>query len=112
MPIERTESDSTITWNLSDGAVDVEIQILDYDPVEMRLWSDDVHLVELAEDRAEGWNPTPEEFVTAIEDGLDVVLDGVEIEDAAAYEASFTLTDDSIVIAGDRWDGPRELYPE
>ncbi len=111
MSIERTESEGQITWELSDGDVDVEIQILDYDPVEMRVWSDDVHLVELAEDRAEGWNPTPEEFIDALQDGLDLVLDSVEIEDAAAYEASFTLTGDSIVMAGERWGGPRELYP-
>lgn len=111
MAIERSESEGKITWELSDGDVDVEIQVLDYDPVEMRLWSEDVHLVELAEDEAEGWNPSPEEFIEAVEDGLDLVLDSVEIEDAAAYEASFTLTDASIVIAGERWGGPRELYP-
>ncbi len=111
MVIERSTSGGKVSWDLRDGDIHVEIQILDSEPVEMRLWSDDVHLVELAEEQAEGWNPTPEEFIDAVENGLDLILDSVEIDDAAAYEASFTLTDDSIVMAGGRWGGPEELYP-
>lgn len=111
MPITKESSGGKTTWKLSDGTVELEFQIVDGDPVEMELWSDDVHLVELAEERAEGWSPSKAEFVDAVEDGLDVVLDHVEIVDAAAYEASFLLTEDSIVLAGQRWGGPKELYP-
>lgn len=98
-------------FSLSDGDIGVEIEIVPGDPAEMRVWSEDVHLIELAEERSEGWSPSKAEFVAAVEDGLDLVLDRVEVVDAAAYEASFVLTEDSIVLAGGRWGGPEELYP-
>jgi hypothetical protein len=111
MPISKSTSESKTVFELSDETLDIEIQILDTEPVEMRLWTEDVHMIEVAENEAEGWSPSKEEFVDAIEDRLDLILDHVPIIDAAAYEASFELTEDSIVIAGSRWGGPEELYP-
>lgn len=111
MPIEKVVEEERTTWTLSDANVEVEIELFDYEPVEMQLWTEDVNLVSMAEEEAEGWNPSKKEFVEAIEDGLDLVLDSVEIDAAAPYEASFTLRADSIVLAGERWGGPKELFP-
>ncbi len=111
MPISRSTDESKTVFELSDGDIEVEIQILEGEPVEMRLWTEDVHMIEVAEEEAEGWSPSKEEFVDAVEDRLDLVLDHVVVLDAAAYEASFELTADSIVLAGSRWGGPEELYP-
>lgn len=111
MPIEQSAENGKTMYTLSDGEVAVDIRIVEDESAEMVLSSDDVHLVELAEERAEGWSPSKDEFVDAVEDGLNLILDGIVVVDAAAYEASFELPEGSIVIAGGRWGGPEELFP-
>lgn len=111
MSIEQSDRDGKTVFTLDDGTLTVEIAILPGEPKEMRLWTEDVHMIEVAEKEAEGWSPSKEEFRDAIEDRLDIILDHVPIIDAAAYEASLELTEDSIVIADSRWGGPEELYP-
>lgn len=108
MSIEQSSSGGEDEYVLDDGRVQVDVTIRGET---LSLRSEDVNFVEMAKREAEGFQPEPEEFVDAVADGLDLVLDSVEVVDVVAHEAAFTVTEDSIVIAGTRWDGPQELYP-
>lgn len=108
MTIEESSSGGKTVYTLSDDVLAVEVVVMD-DLVTLR--SEDVNFVKTAKRHADGFQPTPAEFVDAVESRLDLALDHVEMADVTQHEATLAVDDGSIIMAGQRWGELRELYP-
>ncbi len=112
MVIEHEMDDGRSRYTLSDADTAVNVEIVPDNAPVMHVESEDIDFMELAQQRAGNAEPTVDELLGALTVHLDFVLEQVVVDTVSENRITFALSDNSVLIAGERWtDQPTRLYP-